>query len=69
MLCYRDRSYCNAEHCMKYERCKNAFPYAVKEQSQHPDAFVRTLGISVTDMAKRCDEYKAVPQAKTWTPM
>ena len=69
MLCYRDRSYCNAEHCQKYKHCKNAYPYAVKEKSQHPDSFVRTLDICVTDMHKRCDDYKAEPQAETWVPM
>ena len=34
MECYRDRTYCGNDSCEKYDSCKDAFPYAVKEAEE-----------------------------------
>lgn len=58
MICYQDKCWCDAKHCEKYEKCKKALPYAIKEQGkevQHLDDF---LPYAVRDMSFVCKEYE-----------
>ena len=58
MICYQDRCFCIAEHCIKYKTCKDTYRWAKKDQQRNPDVTKRMLPFDVCDMSKRCKEYE-----------
>ena len=59
MLCYQDRTFCNAEHCERYEKeCKNSFAAAKRMRDASPDPLDKELGIAVRDMSGVCRWFK-----------
>lgn len=62
MICYRDRTYCGNESCDKYDSCKDAFPYAVKEAEGY-GLDTKHLSFSVC-MTRECSEYSCNKEVK-----
>lgn len=56
MICYRDRTWCDAEKCTYYQTCKDAFPYAKRKQQKEEGC--QRLPYSVRDMSGECDFYE-----------
>jgi len=58
MMCYRDRTYCDAR-CGSQYHCTKSLRSAMIEKAQSKDAFVRdTLPIASRDFSTTCNEYK-----------
>lgn len=57
MICYRDHTYCGNDSCDKYDSCKDAFPYAVKE-AEECGLDTKNLSFSVC-MTRECSEYSS----------
>ena len=56
MICYKDRTWCNAQECFYYTVCKEAFPYAKKEQIK--EEHCERLPYAVRDMSDDCNDYE-----------
>ena len=58
MICYMDKTWCNAKSCAKYNDCQKALPYAIrKQEKEEPDALER-IPYAVRDMSAVCKEYE-----------
>ena len=56
MICYKDRTWCDAKECKKYRYCTNAFPYAKNEQIK--EEHCQRLPYAVRDMSDECNDYE-----------
>ena len=58
MICYQDRCWCSAGDCEQYEWCKNAIPFAVREQTKAEPIISEHLPYAARDKSEVCRWYK-----------
>lgn len=56
MICYEDKTWCNAHKCTYYTVCKEALPYAKKIQQKQEGC--QWLPYAVRDMSDDCNDYE-----------
>ena len=56
MICYMDRTWCDAEKCTYYQTCREAFPYAKRKQQKQEGC--QRLPYAVRDMSDDCNDYE-----------
>ena len=56
MICYMDRTWCDAEKCTYYQTCKDAVPYAKRKQQKQEHC--QRLPYAVRDMSDDCNDYE-----------
>ena len=56
MICYKDKTWCNAHKCTYYTVCKEALPYAKKIQQKQEGC--QLLPYAVRDMSDDCNDYE-----------
>ena len=53
MMCYKDRTYCANEDCVKFKSCPRSYAAALEEKKKSPDPFIRDgMPVSVTQWEK-----------------
>ena len=60
MICYKDKTWCNAHKCTYYTVCKKALPYAKKMQQKQEGC--QWLPYAVRDMSDGCNDYNIFRQ-------
>ena len=60
MICYKDKTWCNAHKCTYYTVCKEALPYAKKMQQKQEGC--QWLPYAVRDMSDDCNDYEVEGQ-------
>ena len=56
MICYEDKTWCNAHKCTYYQTCREAFPYAKRKQQKQEGC--QRLPYAVRDMSDECNDYE-----------
>ena len=60
MMCYRDRSFCNAP-CKKQGGCSLSYEYVVVEKSKTTDTFIKdTLPVCTCDYSVVCGDFETL---------
>ena len=59
MMCYMDKTWCNAASCKRYHSCAKALPYAMCQQiKEYPASVGFRLPYAVRDKSRVCEEYE-----------
>lgn len=57
MMCYKDRTYCNAP-CQHQGTCPRSEVLAMAEMQASPDPFIRdTMPLATADFSGQCDDF------------
>ena len=56
MICYMDKTWCDAQQGEKYPKCKKALPYAIKKQSKEVETIEEHIPYAIRDMSLVCPE-------------
>jgi hypothetical protein len=57
MMCYKDRTYCDAP-CKHQGTCRRSEAFAMAEKQASPDPFIRgTMPLATADFSGQCDDF------------
>ena len=58
MICYEDKTWCDAKRCKNYGNCEKSLLYAMRKQAAEcPDVRDR-IPYAVRDMSDDCNDYE-----------
>ena len=58
MICYMDKTWCDAKQCKRYHSCGDALPYAMRQQAKEVPDVCDRIPYAVRDMSSVCEDFE-----------